>query len=106
MRTSNKGYRKQTVPGKLTIKPVYKNVIYFQHEREQPDSRRTSPTTELILTTGIKNAIHSQGGRNEDQRPLKRDHEGYTELNQNAYMYTGYVCIFYTCIAHTQLMYV
>ena len=28
--------------------------------------------------------IFSQGDRNEDKRPLKRDHEGYTELNQNA----------------------
>src|SRR6218665_1062964 len=78
----------------------------FQHKRGQPDSGRTSPITELILTTCITNAIHSKGDRNEDQRPLTRDHEGYTELNQNAYMYIGYVCIFYTYIAHTQLMYV
>ena len=63
MRTSNTGIEsKQLVPqpGKSTIKPVYENVTYFQHEREQPDSRTTSPTTELILTTSIKNAIHSQ----------------------------------------------
>jgi len=92
--------RKQTVPGKLTIKPVYENITYFQHEREQPDSRKTSPTTELILTTGITNAIHSKGDRNEDRRPLKRDHEGYTELNQNTYMYMyiGYMYIVYMYI--------
>jgi len=79
-----------------------KIITYFQHEMEQPDSRSTSPTTELILTTGIINAIHSKLDRNEDRRPLKRDHEGYTELNQNAYMYVyiGYVCIFYKYIAH------
>src|SRR6218665_2687392 len=35
VRTSNNGYKKAdtVVPGKLTIKPVYGNVTYFQHER-------------------------------------------------------------------------
>ena len=85
---------------------VYENITYFQHDREQPGSRRTSPITELIFRTGITNAIHSIGDRNEDRKPLKRDHEGYTELNQNAYMYIGDVCIFYTYMAHTQLMHI
>src|SRR6218665_373089 len=52
------------------------------------------------LTTGITNAIHSKKDRNEDRRPLKRDNKGYTELNQNTYMYT---CIYVYVYIYTYI---